>query len=260
MYIFFAIIISISIFLKYPKEIGSFIAKNYIYLIGAISIAAIAITIQYSNNNDIEVQLQKETETKSLILWNSKNFSKEDCLKNAPVIAEDFFRRVKLIQIEDQEPINTINLYLNCIQKLRSTPEFLTINSYIDDYYIKKIQDKNLTFNSIPIMKAMTLIEPNNVKNKDQLRKLESQYTIFKKKQDQESKLQLKAQEKEERKQKKSKGIRIGMTIQNVIDSSWGRPEKINKTITASGTSEQWVYLNGGYLYFENGLLTTIQQ
>jgi hypothetical protein len=44
---------------------------------------------------------------------------------------------------------------------------------------------------------------------------------------------------------------------------SWGFPAKINKTITASGTNEQWVYENlfsdNEYLYFENGKLTAIQ-
>jgi hypothetical protein len=38
----------------------------------------------------------------------------------------------------------------------------------------------------------------------------------------------------------------------------WGKPQKVNKTINGYGTSEQWVY-DGGYLYFDNGKLTTIQ-
>lgn len=53
-------------------------------------------------------------------------------------------------------------------------------------------------------------------------------------------------------------GIRIGMTMKKVRDSTWGDPEKINRTITINGTTEQWVYSNG-YLYFKNGILTTIQ-
>ena len=55
-------------------------------------------------------------------------------------------------------------------------------------------------------------------------------------------------------------GVRIGMTEQEVIDqSSWGRPLGRNRTTTASGTREQWIYGGRNYLYFENGRLTAIQ-
>lgn len=51
----------------------------------------------------------------------------------------------------------------------------------------------------------------------------------------------------------------IGMTAEQVVKSSWGKPIDINKTTTANGYSEQWVY-NGKYIYFENGIVTTIQE
>jgi hypothetical protein len=53
-------------------------------------------------------------------------------------------------------------------------------------------------------------------------------------------------------------GVSIGMTGEQVRKSSWGRPKSINETITARGKHEQWVY-GGNYLYFENGVLTSIQ-
>lgn len=49
-----------------------------------------------------------------------------------------------------------------------------------------------------------------------------------------------------------------GMTKKQV-ELSWGQPKDINKTISGSNVSEQWVYQNYNYLYFENGKLTTIQ-
>jgi hypothetical protein len=49
------------------------------------------------------------------------------------------------------------------------------------------------------------------------------------------------------------------MSQQEVLDSNWGKPLHVNRTVRASGTSEQWVYGIGRYLYFENGLLTTVQ-
>lgn len=54
-------------------------------------------------------------------------------------------------------------------------------------------------------------------------------------------------------------GVQIGMTKEDVLSSSWGKPQSINTTTSASGTREQWVYGNGNYLYFENDRLVTIQ-
>jgi hypothetical protein len=39
------------------------------------------------------------------------------------------------------------------------------------------------------------------------------------------------------------------MTTDEVLKSSWGKPEDINRTTTSYGKEEQWVY-SGGYLYF----------
>lgn len=54
-------------------------------------------------------------------------------------------------------------------------------------------------------------------------------------------------------------GVLIGMTKQQVLSSNWGKPARINRTTNLGGTSEQWVYEGGNYLYFSNGILTTIQ-
>ncbi|MCQ5364148.1 DUF2845 domain-containing protein [Anoxybacillus salavatliensis] len=60
--------------------------------------------------------------------------------------------------------------------------------------------------------------------------------------------------------QKENAGkISIGMTEEEVLER-WGKPLDINKTITQNGISEQWVYPNNQYLYFEDGVLTSIQQ
>jgi len=51
--------------------------------------------------------------------------------------------------------------------------------------------------------------------------------------------------------------VKIGMTDEMCL-LSWGKPKKINETITSGKVSEQWVY-EDNYLYFSNGVLTTIQ-
>ncbi len=40
---------------------------------------------------------------------------------------------------------------------------------------------------------------------------------------------------------------------------AWGKPSDVNRTTTRTSVREQWVYENGGYLYFNNGVLTAIQ-
>lgn len=52
---------------------------------------------------------------------------------------------------------------------------------------------------------------------------------------------------------------KIGMTAEEVRNSTWGKPESINTTETASHISEQWVYSNNRYVYLEDGIVTTIQ-
>lgn len=53
--------------------------------------------------------------------------------------------------------------------------------------------------------------------------------------------------------------IAIGMTKDQVL-LSWGQPKRVNRTILASGTYEQWVYGDTGpYVYFESGIVTAIQ-
>lgn len=53
---------------------------------------------------------------------------------------------------------------------------------------------------------------------------------------------------------------KIGMTRAEVEGSKWGFPNKVNSTTSKYGESEQWVYNDEGYLYFTNGILTTIQK
>jgi len=54
----------------------------------------------------------------------------------------------------------------------------------------------------------------------------------------------------------------LGMTAEEVRES-WGAPDDINRTSNVYKTSEQWVYqgdnYKNSYLYFEDGILETIQ-
>lgn len=52
---------------------------------------------------------------------------------------------------------------------------------------------------------------------------------------------------------------RIGMTKEQVLASSWGRPRDVVRSTTAAGTVEQWFYGGHNLLEFDNGKLVRIQ-
>ena len=54
-------------------------------------------------------------------------------------------------------------------------------------------------------------------------------------------------------------GVAIGMNQTEVMASSWGKSSSVNRTTYSSGTHEQCVYGSGNYLYFKDGMLTSIQ-
>lgn len=64
---------------------------------------------------------------------------------------------------------------------------------------------------------------------------------------------------KTEKMNAKKGGVRLGMSKNRVLSSSWGEPDHVNRTVSHGGTREQWVYGSDSYLYFDNGILTTIQ-
>lgn len=52
--------------------------------------------------------------------------------------------------------------------------------------------------------------------------------------------------------------VQVGMT-RDMCREAWGAPDDINRTTGIWGVHEQWVYGSGSYLYFEDGILTSIQ-
>jgi hypothetical protein len=53
--------------------------------------------------------------------------------------------------------------------------------------------------------------------------------------------------------------LHIGMSASAAI-RAWCNPDAVNTTETRGHKREQWVYAKRGYLYFEDGRLTTIQR
>jgi len=55
------------------------------------------------------------------------------------------------------------------------------------------------------------------------------------------------------------KKVQIGMTTEQVR-IAWGRPDSINTTVMSNSRHEQWVWSLRQFAYFEDGVLTPIQQ
>ena len=62
-----------------------------------------------------------------------------------------------------------------------------------------------------------------------------------------------------EKARRRREGVAIGMTPEEVIASSWGKPQSVNRSTYSFGVHEQWVYGSRNYLYFKNGKLDSIQ-
>lgn len=60
------------------------------------------------------------------------------------------------------------------------------------------------------------------------------------------------------KKQIKDNSVVIGMP-KEIVALIMGQPDDINRTITASGTVEQWIYGDSKYIYFTNNKVTALQ-
>jgi len=52
---------------------------------------------------------------------------------------------------------------------------------------------------------------------------------------------------------------RIGMTAEQVEATCWGKPGHVNRTHTAGGIADQYVYRDGRYVDLRDGIVTSIQ-
>jgi hypothetical protein len=53
-------------------------------------------------------------------------------------------------------------------------------------------------------------------------------------------------------------GIRVGMSKQQVLSSTWGQPDRIQMGVVGGRVREQWIY-GTNTLFFEDNTLTTVQ-
>lgn len=51
---------------------------------------------------------------------------------------------------------------------------------------------------------------------------------------------------------------KVGMGEYDAANTMWGQPAERNRTVTARGSREQWVFGNGRFVYLENGRVTAV--
>lgn len=66
--------------------------------------------------------------------------------------------------------------------------------------------------------------------------------------------------EKEEKEKLAKSEPKVGMTKTEVESCAWGKPDRKNIDEYSWGTSEQWVYKSKGYVYFKNGIVSSVSK
>lgn len=159
---------------------------------------------------------------------------------------EDYLTAQSIIKDVDNEEINKeINKYITNIKE----KAYSSFKNKIEKY----LNEKNYVDGYRDISSYEEIIKSSE---DSELIKL---YEKIKKEKEEKEEKEAAEREATRKKIKKQQGVRIGMSKQDVLDSSWGKPTKINKSVYSWGTTEQWVYPNYNHLYFENGKLTSIQ-
>ncbi|MDM5229910.1 hypothetical protein [Lysinibacillus pakistanensis] len=128
------------------------------------------------------------------------------------------------------------------------------------EYVLKKLEEIKYIPDEIK-EKVNELIIVAKEKEEKWIKKSEENQAIYEA-EDEKRELEFKKSELEFKINKRTmnpKAVYIGMTKEEVLVDGWGKPIDINRTTTTYGVSEQWIYEDYKYLYFEDGILTTIQ-
>lgn len=123
---------------------------------------------------------------------------------------------------------------------------------------LKKALRDLLIWGGLAVAFLMVYIGVRYQQNKAESRSREQTAQIYR----EEAERKRLAQEQAIRDAIDSREVFIGMTAEQA-EESWGKPKKINRTITTNSVSEQWVYDRGNfrnqYLYLTDGVVRSIQ-
>jgi ABC-type enterochelin transport system substrate-binding protein len=207
--------------------------------------------IETKQTEEISVEDQKRQEKAETVEKSIVKLIEEENYLDAITHYKNTFIQTADSEIKPTE--KTIELYNLAVQKYFEKAE--TFDYY--DYILLSLDMEKLNENvtSLIYQKFSTDIEEIEAfiqKGKDETRERIANYKA--------ERAEREAKEQAKRIEESKNRVYIGMTKEQVLATNWGEPDDINRTITSYGTSEQWVYsAYGKYLYFEDGILVTIQ-
>jgi hypothetical protein len=162
---------------------------------------------------------------------------KDGSLKKEPFVGSD------IILILDKDSEILINDYINGYFKACVN----SVCGYLNEIWVKKSYEVNR-------LKDVKIIEQEKLLNLKEQKRV-SQVNKYNKEQENRA---LKKYGKTIYDKLKKGYYWIGMTDKMAL-ISLGKPNDINSTVGSWGTHEQWVYDDGLYCYFENGILKSYQ-
>lgn len=212
----------------YEKIKNTYVGKNFVY------IKCVSNSYIYDNDRDEIISFDTNEQIRDILagsLWKCTDIS---------------------IKLRDPKGSGWSSLDRRCpIILIFENPQYGKCYCYLEDEYGKILKDDYLySKNDGPDLFLAKFQEENEYKEYKTRKKLETEkrkVALAKKYGNTNAALILEGK------------VRIGMTKKMCIEA-WGNPIDKNSTTGSYGTHEQWVYRGGSYLYFENGILTTIQK
>lgn len=216
----------------------------------------ITISDNYDGLMSEEIKSEKQTVNKIV----AEDIKKAE--QNRKRIEEDLIRLIKegnleeamdyyqntpnILEVEDQN-IYYLYSYLSLMETLKSGSEYMFFSMLIE-----------LPVEEMTDIDEDIALELQNLKitYEEEIK----DHIANKKKHEKERDARQAEKEREEKEYLSKDEPSIGMTADEVIESRWGKPKKINKTINKYGVSEQWVYDGYKYIYLDDGIVTTIQE
>lgn len=198
----------------------------------------------------------------SKLLSEDEIFSKTSNLSNLPTDYDgEFSKEVK----ESREQLKQ-SLIKDIQNKDFVTNDYNYTKEYQPEYYLSLYVSAMSNFEDEDYKHAYNNIEkiPNDYNGQFAegislaRKKLKDRYKIDKEETEKSNEILADAQEQYDLQHTKPQ---IGMTQEEVInETGWGKPDDINRSTTKYGVEEQWVYNIYGYVYFEDGKVTAIQE
>ncbi|MEK4049950.1 hypothetical protein [Bacillus sp. FSL K6-2839] len=228
--------------------------KSILFILGAIFILSGCGQNKVSEESTSTKNVTSEEKVSSVN--DSRNLTEED-RKLIRLIKEEKFDEVISKTAELKEVFQKDYYFIaSAFKKNKELNEKKTNVENYDSYaYIEAMLDKVKYSNAHTDLKYKQIKKDNLARIKS-LENLKNQNTA-------RDKNEIEGYERKKQIEDRTidpQSVSIGMTEDDVLLNGWGRPAKVNTNVTKNRTLKQWVYKGNKYLYFEDGILTSISK